>query len=97
MNRLLVSISLVVLLTACTRNDPTTTAKPDLRSPNSDLRAANTVSAAPAATHPIRGEIVGLDLPRKILLIHHEEIPGYMPAMTMEFSVAGLDLATVRE
>ena len=52
---------------------------------------------AATIVHPIRGEIVGLDLPRQVLLIHHEEIPGYMPSMTMEFSVAGLDLATVRE
>ena len=55
-----------------------------------------TSSSPAAAVHPIRGEIVGLDLPRQVLLIHHEEIPGYMPAMTMEFSVTGLDLATVR-
>ena len=55
-----------------------------------------TSSSTAAAVHPIRGEIVGLDLPRQVLLIHHEEIPGYMPAMTMEFSVTGLDLATVR-
>lgn len=81
-------------LPACKPTTPssaaTTAAKPDLSSPNSAL-------PAPGASHPIRGEIVGLDLPRKVLLIHHEEIPGYMPAMTMEFSVAGLDLATVRE
>jgi protein SCO1 len=67
--------------TACTRTDTPVT----------------TTAASNSTTHPIRGEIVGLDLPRKVLLIHHEEIPGYMPAMTMEFSVAGLDLATVRE
>jgi protein SCO1/2 len=47
--------------------------------------------------HDIRGEIVSVDLPRKVLLIHHEEIPGYMPAMTMEFTAAGIDLATLRE
>ena len=74
---------------ACTRTDtPVTTT------------AASHPTTHPTTnptTHPIRGEIVGLDLPRKVLLIHHEEIPGYMPAMTMEFSVAGLDLATVRE
>ena len=55
-----------------------------------------TSASTAAAVHPIRGEIVGLDLPRQVLLVHHEEIPGYMPAMTMEFSVTGLDLATVR-
>ena len=70
---------------ACTRTDtPVTTT------------AASHPTTNPT-THPIRGEIVGLDLPRQVLLIHHEDIPGYMPSMTMEFSVAGLDLATVRE
>jgi protein SCO1/2 len=54
-------------------------------------------ASSSATTHLIRGEIVGLDRPRNVLLIHHEEIPGYMPAMTMEFSVARLDLGTVRE
>ncbi len=64
--------------------------------------AAATATAAasddPARrSYDIRGEIVGFDLPRKVVLIHHEEIPGYMPAMTMEFSIAGVDLATLRE
>jgi protein SCO1/2 len=72
---------LLLVATACTRTETT----------------PSTASASTAAAvHPIRGEIVGLDLPRQVLLVHHEEIPGYMPAMTMEFSVAGLDLATVR-
>ncbi|MSU73131.1 MAG: redoxin domain-containing protein [Opitutus sp.] len=53
---------------------------------------------APAARgHAIRGEIVGLDRPRNVLRIHHEEIPGYMPAMTMEFNAPGIDLAPLRE
>lgn len=80
-----------LLLSACTRTEPSTTTAS--ASPSSHAATAPSAST----THPIRGEIVGLDLPRKVLLIHHEEIPGYMPAMTMEFSVAGLDLATVRE
>ena len=54
-------------------------------------------AASPAGPHPIRGEIVGLDRPRQVVLIHHEEIPGYMPAMTMEFSIAGIDFAVLRE
>lgn len=82
-----------LLTAACTRTDtPDTTAAV----PNHNSTAPAPPATA-AAAHPIRGEIVGLDLPRKVLFIHHEEIPGYMPAMTMEFSVAGLDLATVRE
>ncbi len=91
--RLSVPLSLLLLTASCTRTETATSSAPS--SPNSATPSSGASSAT--ATHPIRGEIVGLDLPRKVLLIHHEEIPGYMPAMTMEFSVAGLDLATVRE
>ena len=62
------------------------------------LLSACSREAAPAARgHAIRGEIVGLDRPRNVLRIHHEEIPGYMPAMTMEFNAPGIDLAPLRE
>jgi len=74
-----------LLLAACSRPAP---------KPPAPAVAANSTAAA---EHDIRGEIVGFDLPRKVLLIHHEEIPGYMPAMTMEFTAAGVDLATLRE
>lgn len=60
----------------------------------------STVAPAPAATaafHDVRGEIVTVDRARGVLMIHHEEIPGYMPAMTMEFNVPGFDLAPLRE
>jgi protein SCO1 len=78
----------ICVLPACSRTD-------------SSSASSSTLPTAPAASasrgHDIRGEIVTIDRPRKTLLIHHEEIPGYMPAMTMEFSVAGVDLATLRE
>lgn len=76
-----------LLLSACTRT-------------NADPKPTATASApsSPAAkSYDIRGEIVGVDRKRNVVLIHHEEIPGYMPAMTMEFSIAGVDLATLRE
>jgi protein SCO1 len=58
---------------------------------------ADTAAANPAQkSYPIRGEIVDLDRPRQVLIIHHEEIPGYMPAMTMEFNAPGLDFAQFR-
>lgn len=61
------------------------------------LAACSRESAPTARGHAIRGEIVGLERPRNVLLIHHEEIPGYMPAMTMEFNAPGIDLAQLRE
>jgi protein SCO1 len=46
--------------------------------------------------HPLKGEIVQADHERQMLLVTHEEIKGYMPAMTMEFKVAKADLANAK-
>jgi protein SCO1 len=43
--------------------------------------------------YPLRGEILEVHGDRNVLVVRHEEIPGYMPAMTMEFSVSEGDLA----
>ena len=48
-------------------------------------------------SHPLRGEIVRLNPARRILLVRHEEIPGYMPAMTMEFTAPATDFAALAE
>ena len=42
------------------------------------------------------GRIVSVSQERGALLVDHDEIPGYMPAMTMEFKVASGDLANAR-
>jgi protein SCO1/2 len=44
-------------------------------------------AAPPAKTFETRGHIVGLDLATKTVRVAHEEIPGYMPAMTMPLPV----------
>ena len=46
--------------------------------------------------YPLRGEIVAVNPGRKSLTISHEDIPGFMPAMTMEFRVSDGDLAIVK-
>jgi protein SCO1/2 len=74
-------VALALFLTACSRTDQ---------------RSATTNSSA-TAFHDIRGEIVSIERARGVLLIHHEEIPGYMPAMTMEFTAPGIDLSKLRE
>ena len=38
--------------------------------------------------YSVHGEIEGILEDGKVLLIKHEEIPGYMQAMTMKFEVA---------
>ena len=65
---------------------------------------SRTESAAPAKTaaakaperYAIKGEILAVDPARKVLRVKHEEIKGYMPAMTMEFVVAPADLAAAK-
>ena len=47
--------------------------------------------------HPLTGEIIKADPERLTLLVNHDEIPGYMVPMTMEFSVSVGDVANARE
>jgi protein SCO1 len=47
--------------------------------------------------HPLTGQIISVDLERGTALVRHDEIPGYMPAMTMEFRMAPGDLENARE
>ena len=42
----------------------------------------------PESHYPIQAEIIALDLPRKLLIVQHGDIPGFMPAMTMGYSIA---------
>lgn len=58
-------------------------------------RKSEPSSASPTPPrHALCGEILGLAPDRRVLTVHHEEIPGYMPAMTMEFTVLAADFAS---
>lgn len=63
--------------------------------------ATKEVASTPAAPaekrYAITGEIVKVDAERSALLVHHSEIKGYMPSMTMEFKVTKGDLAIAME
>jgi protein SCO1/2 len=62
-----------------------------------DSGAAVASAAKPTAErYPLRGEIISVDAARKILVVKHEEIKGYMPAMTMEFMVSAGDIAVAK-
>ncbi len=56
--------------------------------------------SAPAANgerrYPLTGEVVSTDPAKKILVVRHNEVPGYMPAMTMEFPVSAGDAAAAK-
>jgi protein SCO1/2 len=45
---------------------------------------------------PLTGTVVSVDAARKVLVVRHNEVVGYMPAMTMEFGVSAGDAATAR-
>ena len=42
---------------------------------------------------PLTGEVVSADPKKKILVVRHNAVVGYMPAMTMEFPVSAGDVA----
>ncbi|MRG96139.1 copper-binding protein [Polyangium spumosum] len=49
-------------------------------------------TAAPSATYTTRGKVRAIGEKKDNITIAHEEIPGYMKAMTMMFEVAKPDL-----
>ncbi|HRE80751.1 MAG TPA: SCO family protein [Opitutaceae bacterium] len=71
------------------------------------LSGLTACSPRPAATqseedkgrkiHDLRGTIVGVEKERRTLLVHHDEIPDYMPEMTMEFMIGDADIGSFRE
>ncbi|RXK55811.1 redoxin domain-containing protein [Oleiharenicola lentus] len=67
--------------------------------PDSASGSANT-NATPVAPaeirHPLKGEILQADGERQVLIVTHDEIKGYMPAMTMEFKVTKADVANAK-
>ena len=61
-------------------------------------RPAATAATAPAEKrYPLTGEIVKVDAARSALLVQHNDIKDFMPAMTMEFKVTKGDLAIANE
>lgn len=52
--------------------------------------------AAAPASYPLTGEVIAVETERKVLVVKHNDIPGYMPAMTMEFAVSSADLAAAK-
>ena len=42
----------------------------------------------PESHYPIQAVVIAVDLPRRLLIVQHGDIPGFMPAMTMGYSIA---------
>jgi protein SCO1 len=46
--------------------------------------------------YPLTGEVIRVEPERRVLVVRHDEIKGYMPAMTMEFLASPGDLALAK-
>jgi Cu/Ag efflux protein CusF len=44
--------------------------------------------SAPEKHYPLQGEVISAEAPRGLIIVKHGDIPGLMPAMTMQYSVA---------
>lgn len=64
------------------------------RAPTQPAQAAT--EKAKDERYPLTGEILRVEAERKVLVVRHDEIKGYMPAMTMEFVVSPGDLAIAK-
>jgi len=69
---------------------------PQVERSASDAGAAGAAAKASDGRHPLTGEILRVETERGILVVRHDEIKGYMPAMTMEFLVSAGDLALAK-
>jgi protein SCO1/2 len=74
--------SLCVVLSGCKRSDG-----------ESQTRASEIPGEK---RYPLKGEILAINAEESALKIRHEAIPGFMPAMAMEFSVTKGDLAIAK-
>jgi protein SCO1 len=62
---------------------------------------AASVAEAPTAVplerqFALTGEVVSVDAQKKVMVVRHNEIAGYMPSMTMEFPVSAGDAANAK-
>jgi protein SCO1 len=58
--------------------------------PSTLLLALFTVGcrSAPEKHYPVQAEVISVDLPKSLIIVKHGDIPGLMPAMTMQYAVA---------
>ena len=82
----LVAAVCLIALTGCVKNDPMP-----------ERLAEKREDAAPAKQYDLRGEVISVDADDRIAKIKHDEIVGWMGAMTMDFPVKDdADLAKLK-
>ena len=50
-------------------------------------KAETRTALTEAKRYPLKGKVVAVDKAKKKATVKHEEIPGYMDAMTMDFPI----------
>ena len=60
-----------------------------------DSQRAKPLSEPGERLYTLRGNIEARDAADNVLRVKHEAIPGFMEAMTMEFSVRGVDVTAL--
>ena len=88
-------------LVACSQGEKSVDVNVAARAPttvaSASVQAGRVVEKGAAAErYPLTGVIVSVDLAKKVLVVFHDEIKGYMPAMTMEFLVSSGDAAVAK-
>lgn len=66
------------------------------RAERADASATTAAAAPQEKRHPLTGEILRIEAERNVLVIRHDDIPGVMPAMTMEFVVTPGDVKAAK-
>lgn len=83
------AFGLLMILAGCAKKEGSPALAGDALAPS--------VPAVPGEIrHPLKGEILQADAERQVLIVTHDEIKGYMPAMTMEFKVGKADVANAK-
>lgn len=73
MRRIQLALALALTLGSCTQT------------PKQEAQSA--AQAKPVETYDLKGEVLGMNPVNQTVLLRHEEIKGWMEAMTMEFPV----------
>jgi protein SCO1/2 len=60
-----------------------------------DEKSAKPLSEPGEKTYPFSGKVIAPDAGDNTLRVDHEAIPGFMEAMTMDFSVRGAEVGTL--
>lgn len=66
------------------------------RASNEAPPAAASADSGGERSFPLTGEVISVNAGKKVLVVRHNEVVGYMPAMTMEFPVSAGDAAAAR-